>query len=424
MSINLYDYQKEVIGKLHTGSILQAGVGTGKSITALVYFFNVVCGGDFENSKAPTNPIDLYIITTARKRDSLEWHQECSKIGVYPGEDYYGINVVVDSWNNIKKYVDVKNAFFIFDEQRVVGYGAWSKSFLKVTKNNQWIILTATPGDVWMDYLSVFIANGFYKNKTEFVRRHVIYNPHTTYPQVLRYIHCGELLKHKSDITVVMRKKIRKERHHKFVDCGYSKKDLQTVKKSLWDIYKNEPIENASQLCYAMRRVVNSSPCRLSKLTPIIDRHKKCIIFYNYNYELDDLRVYCEQHNIPYAEWNGSKHEAIPVGSKWVYLVQYTAGAEGWNAIQTNTIIFYSLSYSYKVMIQSAGRIDRVNSPYKDLYYYYMTSQSIIDKKIQKALHNKKDFNKATIVPKGFFDETRRDNLTASPRVSGVRSRS
>lgn len=403
MNVELYDYQKAAVDDLNTGKILQAGVGTGKSITALSYFYDRVCHGDVNHSDPPCEIVDLYIITTARKRDSLEWHQECAAIGLYPGEYNYGINITIDSWNNIKHYIDVKDAFFIFDEQRVVGYGSWTKSFLKITKSNDWILLTATPGDVWMDYLPVFIANGFYKNKTEFIKKHVIYNPHTNYPQVLRYINCGELLKHKSEITVHMKKKVNKKKHYKFKEVGYSEKDYKTIQSDLWNPFKNEPIENASQLCYTLRKLVNSSQMRTEEVGRIQRKHKKCIVFYNYDYELNLLKDYAERKHILYKEWNGHKHEPIPSKAEWLYFVQYTAGAEGWNAIQTNTIIFFSLNYSYKMMIQAAGRIDRLNSPYDDLYYYYLVSKSPIDNRIRKALHNKKDFNQASFVSKGVF---------------------
>lgn len=91
---------------------------------------------------------DLCIITTARKRDTGEWDEELAHfyMSTDPEHDIYEHKVVVDSWNNIGKYVGVKNAFFIFDEQRVVGKGAWVKSFYKITQNNEWILLSATPG--------------------------------------------------------------------------------------------------------------------------------------------------------------------------------------------------------------------------------------------------------------------------------------
>ena len=85
------------------------------------------------------------------------------------------------------------------------------------------------------------------------------------------------------------------------------------------------PIETASELCYALRRVVNSDESRMVKLLEILEDHPKAIIFYNFDYELDILKRIGYSEGTQIAEWNGHKHQEIPTGDKWVYLVQYTA---------------------------------------------------------------------------------------------------
>ena len=387
MQVNLFDHQKKALEKLHSGSILCGGVGSGKSITGIAYYYETEVSPDPQEGKRK----NLYIITTARKRDTLEWEHECASFGLStdPECSIYGIQVTVDSWNNIGKYVNVKNEFFIFDEQRVVGYGAWVKSFLKITKSNPWILLSATPGDTWMDYVPVFIANGFYKNKTEFCRRHVIYNRFTRYPQVSRYVEEKHLNKLRNYILVTMDFERETVAHHEKVVAKFDREKYDSVMRSRWNIYKDQPVAEASELCQTLRRIVGSDPDRIEIIKEILEKHPKAIIFYNYDYELEILR------NLPttIAEWNGHKHEPLPEGDKWVYLVQYTAGAEGWNCITTDTIIFYSQSYSYKAMVQAAGRIDRLNTPYKDLWYYHLVSMSKIDIAIARALRNKRNFN-------------------------------
>ena len=386
MQANLFDHQRKALEKLHTGSILCGGVGSGKSITGIAYYIQSQVDG-FEN------PPDLYIITTARKRDTLEWDHECARFGLGrdPNCSIHGIQVTIDSWNNIQKYVDAKNSFFIFDEQRVVGYGTWVKSFLKITKNNPWILLSATPGDTWMDYVPVFIANGFYKNKTEFCRRHVIYNRFAKYPQVSRFVEEKHLNRLRNDILVTMDFQRETVAHHERVVVGFDRDRYDSVMRNRWNIFKNEPIKEAGDLCQTLRRVVGSSPDRMNEIVRILRAHPKVIIFYNYDYELEILRTL----PVKVAEWNGHKHEPIPEGDEWAYLVQYTAGAEGWNCVTTDTIIFYSQSYSYKAMIQAAGRIDRLNTPYTDLWYYHLVSLSKIDVAISRALRNKKNFNES-----------------------------
>ena len=380
MPVPLYDYQQDAVDRLKNGSILCGGVGSGKSRTSLAYYYKV----------ARTK--NLYIITTARKRDTKEWEDEVKPFNLKR-------KVTIDSWNNIGKYRDIVDAFFIFDEQRVVGYGAWVKSFLKITRVNEWILLSATPGDTWQDYIPVFIANGFYRNKTEFAREHIIYSRFSKYPKIDRYVNEGKLLRLRRQILVTMDFKRKTVSHHEDVYVSYDIPLYKDVTRSRWDPYKNEPIPDASGLCYIWRKIVNISEARQLALLEIFEKHPKLIIFYNFNYELDILKeMFGVYAGVQVAEWNGHKHESIPTGPSWVYLVQYTAGAEGWNCITTDTIVFYSQNYSYKIRQQAAGRIDRLNTPYTDLYYYHLKSRSGIDLAISKALKEKKKFNESKYV--------------------------
>ena len=399
--IDLYSHQLKAVESLHSGSILCGGVGTGKSITSLAYYFTKECGGYLNSAKPLKTPKDLYIITTARKRDSLEWEKECSGFCLSNKREisHSHVLVTIDSWNNIHKYTDVEKAFFIFDEQRVVGSGAWVKSFLKITKKNTWILLSATPGDTWMDYIPVFVANGYYKNKSAFLREHVVFSRYTKFPKVERYLNVTKLKRIKSKIVVLMEYEKNTEHHDIPILCGYDEKTFNYILKNRYNIYKNKPIENISELCYALRKVVNSDKSRLDRVIDILKIHPKVIIFYNFDYELDILRTITKKTGILTAEWNGKIHQPVPSGySSWAYLVQYAAGAEGWNCIETDTVIFYSLNYSYRSTVQAAGRIDRLNTPYTDLYFYKLFSNSSIDRAISKALDNKEKFNENTFI--------------------------
>lgn len=397
--VTLYPYQLDALRRMKNGCILCGGVGSGKSRTGLAYYY-VLNEGKIAPSKqhpytSMHEPPALYIITTARKRDTKEWDSELAPflLSTDPSRTPYTNIVVVDSWNNIKKYENVKDAFFIFDEQRVVGKGAWVKSFLRITKSNQWILLSATPGDTWTDYIPVFIANGFYKNRTEFVREHVVYSMATKFPKVDRYLSTGKLLRLRREILVDMDFKRPTESHHEDIYCSYDILGYKDVIRRKWDPYKQEPIQNAAGYCYILRKIANTSADRQIKLLEILEQHPRAIIFYNYDYELEILRGLEYGYGVVVAEWNGHKHEPIPKTNKWVYFVQYTAGAEGWNCTTTDTIIFYSQTYSYKTLEQAAGRIDRLNTPFHDLYYYHLKSRSSIDISIGRALASKKQFN-------------------------------
>ena len=398
----LYDYQMDAVKKMTNGCILNGGVGSGKSRTGLYYYFKEQ-GGSINPDYVPMKhkPKDLYIITTARKRDDLEWEGELVPflLSTHPDQNvFYGNKVVVDSWNNIKKYSDISGAFFIFDEQRVVGSGAWVKSFLKIARGNDWILLSATPGDTWSDYIPVFIANGFYKNKSEFSREHVVYSRFSKYPKIDRYLNTGRLVRLRNRILVDMDFTRHTIPHHEDVYCRYDISKYKDAIKTRWDPYKNEPIQQASGLCYILRRVVNEDESRQRALLEIFEKHPKMIVFYNFDYELDILKGIYYGDNCEIAEWNGHAHNPIPQSERWVYLVQYTAGCEGWNCVKTDTIVFYSQNYSYNVMEQASGRIDRLNTPFRDLYYYHLKSRSGIDLAISKALKEKKQFNERKFV--------------------------
>ena len=396
--ISLRDYQLDAIKRMKNGCILKGGVGSGKSRTALAYYYTENEGMVDTEEYVPMGdpPQDLYIITTARKRDTLEWESEMAPFLISSNRDgIYSHTVDVDSWNNIGKYENVTNAFFIFDEQRVVGSGAWVNSFLKITKSNDWILLSATPGDTWQDYIPVFVANGFFKNKTQFIREHVVYNSRVKFPKIDRYINTGKLIKFRNEILIDMDFERETVSHHENIVVSYDFVKYKELAKTRWNPYTNMPIESAGELCYTWRKIVNSDESRQVAILEIAENHPRIIVFYNFDYELDILRELGWSGDVTVAEWNGHKHQAVPQTDKWVYLVQYTAGCEGWNCIETDTIVFYSQNYSYKVMMQAAGRTDRMNTPFKDLYYYHLKSSSGIDLAISKALTNKKNFNEA-----------------------------
>ena len=403
----LYDYQLEAVKNMRNGCILNGGVGSGKSRTGLYYYFSEQGGSYIPEFIPAKNPRDLYIITTAMKRDSKEWVGELANFSMSPEPDcnYYNNKIVIDSWNNIKKYADVVGAFFIFDEDRITGKGAWVKTFLDIARKNRWIVLSATPGDNWEQYIPIFVANGFYKNRSEFCREHIVYSRYCTkFPKIEKFIGTGTLIRHRNEILVDMDFNRPTEHHHIDVHCEYDIPKYKEVMDYRWDPYKDEPIAQASSLCYALRRIVNEDESRQTALLDIVADNERTIVFYSYDYELDILRNLGYMNDgdaVEVAEWNGHKHQPIPNKKKWVYLVQYTSGCEGWNCIATNTMVFYSQQYSYKVLNQACGRIDRLNTKYVDLYYYHLKSTAPIDLAISKAISEKKTFNENK-----YFDDT------------------
>jgi len=380
MAIELMDHQKEALQFLGNGKILYGGVGSGKSAVALAYYVE------------KESPKRLIVITTAKKRDSLDWDKEASHFGIGREADatLHG-TLTVDSWNNIGNYLGLSDVFFIFDEQRLVGHGAWVKHFLKIAQYNHWIMLSATPGDVWLDYAPVFIANGWYNNITDFKRQHVVYAPYVKFPKVIRYLGTEKLDRLRNSVLVEMPYLKHTERILNFLEVEYDEDLMELAVRKRWHPYEDRPIRDVGELFRVMRKIVNSDPSRLEMIKFLMNCHPKLIVFYTFDYELEILRTL--QDVVPVAEWNGHVHQEIPKTDHWVYLVQYTSGSEGWNCIETDATVLYSLTYSYKNYVQCQGRIDRLDTPFTNLYYYILTSRAAIDKAVKESLDRKKSFN-------------------------------
>jgi len=395
----LDDYQIRAVDELRNGSVLKGGVGSGKSRTALAYYFIRIGHGLLDGTESGyeedqvlmTDPIDLYIITTARKRDDKEWEAEMEPFHL----DKYPIKITIDSWNNIRKYDTVCNAFFIFDEQKAVGSGPWSKTFIKIARHNKWILLSATPGDVWTDYIPVFVANGFYKNRSQFLTRHAVYSRYSKYPKIDKFLEERHLQYLRDQILVEMDYKNPTVRHYEYISVDYDRYEYKRLMSERWNKEEERPIENISELCYQLRKIVNSDESRQLEILKLAEEHPRVIIFYNFDYELEILKGLGYIPGTVVAEWNGHNHEPVPTSERWAYLVQYASGAEAWNCTSTDTVIFYSPSYSYKATEQAAGRIDRRNTPFKDLYYYGFKTHASIDVAIARALARKKNFNES-----------------------------
>lgn len=393
--MELRPHQEVALQELRNGSVLAGGVGTGKTLTALAYYAQVVCGGVLDRSEPCRHPKDLIVITTAKKRDSLDWEKDAVSLGIFvdPEVSYTGKEFIIDSWNNMKKYTDREDCFFIFDEQRLVGTGTWVKTFLKIVKRNQWILLSATPADTWMDYVPLFIAHGFYRNRTDFVEQHVVWSFNGKYRKIRGFFGVRHLERERDSILVEMPYERHTTRHLVSRTVGYDRSIFDMVWKRRWNVYDGVPLIDVAEMHRIGRKVVNSDPSRLEAIVELGAIHPRMIIFYNFDYELELLRTLMAKMDICVAEWNGHRHEPIPETERWLYLVQYQAGAEAWNCTATDTIVYYSLTYSHKLFEQSQGRIDRLDTHFDDLYYYILISDSRIDKLIWKALVSKKNFH-------------------------------
>jgi hypothetical protein len=388
-------HQVDALQKLCNGSVLAGGVGTGKTLAALAYYVYGVCGGSEDRSIPMTSPRGLVVITTAKKRDELDWESEALHFGIFRDKElsYGHQDFIIDSWQNLKKYVGVEGMFIIFDEQKLVGSGVWVKTFLKMVKKNEWILLSATPADTWIDYVPIFIAHGFYRNRTDFIEQHVVWTFHGKFRKIRGYFGVRRLEKFRDAVLVNMPYERHTVRHLVIEPVEYDQDVFDLVWKKRWNVYEDVPLVDVSEMYRVGRKVVNSDPYRLASVAELSKKHDRMIIFYNFNYELDMLRTLMTELDIPVAEWNGHRHEPVPGTKRWLYFVQYQAGSESWNCTSTDTIVFYSLTYSHKQFEQAQGRIDRLDTDYEDLWYYVLMSNSKVDKQIWRSLVSKKNFH-------------------------------
>jgi hypothetical protein len=393
--MQLRPHQAIALQKLRNGSVLAGGVGSGKTTVALAYYAQIVCEGFLDRSEPMRRPKTLIVITTAKKRDDLDWEAEALHYGIFrdPALSYSKSEFIIDSWNNMKKYVDREDCFFIFDEQRLVGSGTWVKSFLKIVKKNEWILLSATPADTWIDYVPLFIAHGFFRNRTDFIENHVVWSFHGKYRKIRGFYGVRKLVRYRDSILVEMPYEKHTTRHLMQETVDYDQGLFDEVWKRRWNVYEGQPLIDVSEMYRVGRKVVNSDPSRLYTIEKLSSKHPRLIIFYNFDYELELLRTLHCSLDIPLAEWNGHRHEPVPGTERWLYLVQYQAGSEGWNCTSTDAIVFYSLTYSHRQFHQAQGRIDRLDSPFDDLWYYILMSDSKVEALIWRSLMAKKNFH-------------------------------
>jgi hypothetical protein len=389
----LLPHQSEAVAKLRNGNVLVGGVGSGKSIASLAYF----------TSLDPSRPI--YVLTTALKRDSGDWFADAMKMSLRN-------ELIVDSWNNIKKFTDVENAFFILDEQRIVGKGAWVKAFYEIAKKNEWILLSATPADTWVDLVPIFVANGFFRNQTQFNNEHVRFSRFTKYPKIDGYYDTWLLEQYRDRIYVEMPYLSPAKRNEHIIEVDFDQEEQKLLYTARWNFHENMPLKDAGEMMRYLRLSANTHPSRYDKIVELAADHPKMIIFYNFDYELDILRLLHSELDIPVAEWNGHNHQDVPDGDRWLYFVQYQAGSEAWNCTRTDTTVFYSLPYSYRQFHQAKGRTDRQNTPYAELNYYIFKSRAFIDQAIWKALRRKKNFQ-ASAFAKRFWPKENTLNQAA-----------
>ena len=240
---------------------------------------------------------------------------------------------------------------------------------------------------------------------------HIVYDRYAKFPKVSKYLNERKLNRLRDTILIDMKFDRHTVQHHHDITTEFDRKKYKEVMKNRWDPYKEQPIEQASGLCYVLRHIVNEDKTRAEAILDIYKKHPRLIIFYNFTYERDILIDLDYGEGVEVAEYNGLTHQPIPTGDKWVYIVNYMAGAEGWNSIQTNAIAFYSQTYSYKILQQSIGRIDRLNTPYTDLHYYHLKSKSAIDISINRALKQKKIFNARSFIDgRGYAKQIKKED--------------
>ena len=147
---------------------------------------------------------------------------------------------------------------------------------------------------------------------------------------------------------------------------------------------------------------------KLDALKDLIDSTEdRLIIFYNFNDELEAIKLLCDDR--PISVVNGSKKDlqAYNECSNSITLVQYQSGSMGLNLQLANKIIYFTPTLSSELFEQSKKRIHRIGQEQPCFYYLLKCG---IENRIYDVLSMRKDYTDALFEKEELCDVTRQGN--------------
>lgn len=386
----LYNFQRQLLNSIEENYIIAADTGTGKTMMAIHHYLK-------HNTGEP-----LLILAPPQKIKEGGWQRELDFVA-----SHYNIEIPYDiiSYGVLsKRWKEYKDWFLVMDECHYVKNptSQRGKAAINLTKQStNFLLLSATPSsNGWGDTIAYMIMFGYYKNKTQFLKEHAVYNRidygNGPVNVVSDYRDQEKLQKLYQSFSI----KLAKEDCLDLPPLVFEKvhfkpsKEYNIIKKDR--VLGEELFDNISKLQHGLRFYANQAD-KLKYTEMLLEgTEENVIIFYNYKQENEELKKIAKKLKKKVFEVSGSKTN-LPDKEKWtslknsVTIVQYQAGAAGIELQYANIVIFHTPTYSYQDYEQALGRAYRNGQTKKVTVYQYITKNTI-ETSIYQALAAKKDF--------------------------------
>lgn len=291
------------------------------------------------------------------------------------------------------------------------------KNLIKLTKSSYittTLGLSATPfSNSYIDVAPYLILAGFYKNKSQFLKRHIkhfdkyfapITGPGTGIVAKSYFKDPDLITKRFESIKVSIDTSQYYPKVERFHIKSHLNKDTATQYRQIKLDYKHHinyeyPIQARTE---QQRLISNHDYEKDLQLLKILQWRKNIkqapvLIFYQYSSSLANLlQVLTQSYPLYKIKIINGNHrlnfEQAPSNPDTIILIQYQAGGEGLDWQWSNLSIFYEAPVQYEKLVQARGRNVRDKSIMKRVYHYELESANTIDSERWNIMKHHKDF--------------------------------
>lgn len=352
---------------------------------------------------APTNVVDgLGWHRTIKSWNDDHPDNQLDPILITSIDKFANICQNIKSFTKLLKETDLMGAYFVGDEYHKYKnpVSKRSKQLQKLEHFNK-IGLSATPltNDIIMDGMSYLIHAGYYKNKTDFMRKSGLENHKGRFGEITVYNQDGSVNTEMWPYYNTMKQQLSEIMYRPKINIADY--DMPGVEKHINQLDYNEKLyEDMRSLAYANRQRMFASPIdyameaidrihrdpqRLEELMKIIkDKDvKQPLIFYHNVCVKDAIVEELEKNNITnYQIISGENNfRDVDIERDAPMLVQYQSGSEGIEMKFSNTSIFYQNQRSYAILEQARGRNVRRGMTH-DINHYYLIADNEVDQEV------------------------------------------